>query len=97
MLVGDLLERLRNRLRVLIRNGRLTERGLARRSGLSQAHIHNVLKGVRVLTPTVADRLLDTLGLSVLDLLDPEGAPSRKGPAAAGGLEHRSQPRATSR
>ena len=44
-------EILRNRLieniRYRIRNGELTERGLARRTGISQPHLHNLLKGVR--------------------------------------------------
>jgi plasmid maintenance system antidote protein VapI len=83
MLVGELLDRLRDRLRQVIRNGQLTERGLARRSGLSQAHVHNMLKGVRAMTPAAADRILRCLGWTVGDLLD-DGA-------------DRSQPRATSR
>jgi transcriptional regulator with XRE-family HTH domain len=65
-----LLERLQERLNREVRNGRLTERGLARLAGLSQSHVHNVLKGARILSPTVADRILKTLGLSVLDLLE---------------------------
>jgi transcriptional regulator with XRE-family HTH domain len=81
MLVNDLLDVLRERLRLEIRNGRLTERGLARRSGISQAHMHNVLKGVRMMTPSVADRILAALELSVSDLL--EARPCRKGPETA--------------
>lgn len=50
-------------------NGELTERGLARRVGLSQSHIHNVLKGARILTPDVADRILGELNWSLEDLL----------------------------
>lgn len=52
-----------------IRNGTVSERGLARNIGLSQPHLHNVLKGARKLTPEVADRLLYGLHLSVIDLL----------------------------
>ena len=53
-----------------VRSGELTERGLARLTGVSQSHIHNVLKGVRILSPEVADRILRGLNLSLLDLLD---------------------------
>jgi hypothetical protein len=61
--------RLLNEVRQRIANGELTERGLARRVEVSQPHIHNVLKGVRGLTTPLADRILESLGLSVLDLL----------------------------
>ncbi len=54
-----------------VRNGELTERGLARLTGISQPHIHNVLKGARVLSPFVADQILRELGLSLLDLVEP--------------------------
>jgi len=62
-------------------NGELTERGLARRVGLSQSHIHNVLKGARILTPEVADQILRELNWGVEDLL-PED-PRRKPPQSA--------------
>jgi transcriptional regulator with XRE-family HTH domain len=55
-------------LRQLIQNGQMTERGMARLTGVSQPHIHNVLKGVRTLSPEIADRVLKTLHLSLLDL-----------------------------
>ena len=70
-----LLRRLRDRLNQAVRNGDLTERGLARHVGLSQSHIHNVLKGARILSPHVADRMLNRLGLTVMDLLRDEGEP----------------------
>lgn len=54
-----------------IRNGEVSERRLAHISGISQPHIHNVLKGVRVLSPRLADRLLKVLGISILDLIEP--------------------------
>lgn len=69
----QLLDRLKAWLNVQVRNGALTERGLARRAGMSQSHIHNVLKGARILTPSTADRILRGLGLTVLDLLDSSG------------------------
>ncbi len=51
-----------------VRNGELTERGLARLTGISQPHIHNVLKGARVLSPEIADQILETLKISIFDL-----------------------------
>ncbi len=69
---GELLRRLRLALVERVRNGELTERSLARRAGLSQAHVHNVLSGRRVLTSTVADRLMSELRMSVFDLVGAE-------------------------
>jgi hypothetical protein len=53
-----------------VQHGELTERGLARATGISQPHLHNMLKGVRVLSPPMADLLLRHLHMTVLDLLD---------------------------
>jgi plasmid maintenance system antidote protein VapI len=53
-----------------IRSGEFTERGLARVLGVSQPHVHNVLKGVRPLKPEFADSLLRQFEITVLDLLD---------------------------
>jgi hypothetical protein len=55
-----------------IRNGEFTERGLARVIDVSQPHLHNVLKGVKALTPGVGDALLAGLSLSLFDLLSPD-------------------------
>ena len=55
-----------------IRNGELTERRLARLIGISQPHAHNVLKGVRTLSPQVFDLVLKYLHLSLLDLAPTE-------------------------
>src|ERR1035438_1976519 len=52
-----------------IHNGELTERGFARRVGISQPHAHNALKGVRTLSPEVLDAVLSHFHLSLLDLL----------------------------
>ena len=54
----------------LVCNGYFTERTLARHIGLSQPHLHNVLKGCRTLTPEIADRLLAFLNITVIDLID---------------------------
>lgn len=53
-----------------VQRGELTERGLARRTGISQPHLHNVLKGVRVLSPEIGDVLLRHLHITLLDLLN---------------------------
>lgn len=61
---------------IRIRNGQTTERGFARQVGVSQPHIHNVLKGMRSLSPELSDRILAKLGLTILDLLE-DGEPLR--------------------
>jgi len=53
-----------------VQRGELTERGLARHTGISQPHLHNMLKGARVLSPQMADLLLRHLHITLLDLLD---------------------------
>ena len=68
-----LVKALQNRLK----NGDLTERRLARLTGISQPHIHNVLKGKRILSQHSADIILRRTKLTVLDLLQPERAAGR--------------------
>jgi hypothetical protein len=72
-------ERLADHLRGRIRSGELTERQLARLAGISQPHLHNVLKGVRVLSAATADVVVTNLRLSALDLVreDELEAPGR--------------------
>jgi hypothetical protein len=60
--------RLLDEVRGRIRNGEFTERGLARLAGISQPHLHNLLKGVRELTSASADSLLATLDVGLLQL-----------------------------
>jgi transcriptional regulator with XRE-family HTH domain len=72
MTFHQLQQRLLDRLRQRIRSGEATERGLARIAGVSQPHLHNVLKGKRLLSVEMADEILRNLGLDVLDLLEPE-------------------------
>lgn len=67
-LQGRLLDSIRKR----VQNGEVTERRLAGMSGISQPHIHNLLKGARALSPEIADRIMRTLDMSVFDLLAPE-------------------------
>ncbi len=64
--------RLLDCVRRRVQNGEVTERRLAGMSGISQPHIHNLLKGARGLSPAIADRILRTLEMSVFDLLTPE-------------------------
>ena len=64
-----LLSNLRTRVANRIAEGEITERALARRAGISQPHLHNVLKGIRGMTPDVADRLLEALHLSMEELV----------------------------
>ena len=68
----NLHERLIEALRQRVHSGAMTERGLARVTGVSQPHIHNVLKGKRLLSLETADQILRRLQMDVLDLLDLE-------------------------
>lgn len=72
MFFADVRSALLRVMRTRVRNGELTERGLARLTGISQPHVHNVLKGSRLLSLELSDQLLSQLHLSVLDLLDRE-------------------------
>jgi hypothetical protein len=67
--VEQLYERLVDVARQRIRSGELTERGLSRLCGVSQPHIHNVLKQIRALSPASADRLMQALGVSLPELM----------------------------
>ena len=68
----DLRQRLIEDLRRRVRSGELTERRLARQTGISQPHIHQVLKGKRALSTQKADEILSHLRLDLLDLVDVE-------------------------
>jgi len=70
MMFHELRDLFLSNLRARVRNGEITERRLARLVGMSQPHIHNILKGVRVLTPDVGDRILAELNISIFDLVD---------------------------
>jgi plasmid maintenance system antidote protein VapI len=67
----DLHIRLIEYLRASVQSGEITERGLARITGISQPHVHNVLKGKRVLSPQMADEILRKLHVDLRDLLHP--------------------------
>ena len=68
----ELQQRLLEELRQRVRSGAATERGLARTSGISQTHLHNVLKGKRLLSMDKADELLRHLQIDILQLIHPE-------------------------
>jgi transcriptional regulator with XRE-family HTH domain len=69
---NELHVRLIDHLRDRVRRGELTERGIARMTGVSQPHIHNVLKGKRLLSSDKTDEILRHLRLDLLDLMLPE-------------------------
>lgn len=68
MTFRDSYKRLLDQIRKRLQNGEFTERSLARRLGISQSHINNVLRGRRKLSPEVADLILNSFHGSVLDL-----------------------------
>jgi len=68
----DLQQRLIELLRDRVKSGEVTERSLARLAGVSQPHLHNVLKGKRLLSIDMADAILINLKLAVYDLIQPE-------------------------
>jgi transcriptional regulator with XRE-family HTH domain len=67
---GRLTELLLLHLKNLIRQGAVSERYLAKLTGYSQPHIHNVVSGKRGLNVELADRILTALNISLDDLLD---------------------------
>jgi transcriptional regulator with XRE-family HTH domain len=71
---ATLQHRLLARVNHSVRNGDLTERGLARMIGISQPHMHHILKGARGLSVETADRILRRLEISLVDLLENEPA-----------------------
>jgi transcriptional regulator with XRE-family HTH domain len=56
-------------LRDRIQSGQLSERRLARLTGVSQPHMHNVLKGKRLLSIAKADQILHHLRIDLSDLM----------------------------
>jgi transcriptional regulator with XRE-family HTH domain len=68
----ELERRFLEHLRFRVRSGELTERRIASLTGISQPHIHNVLRGKRSLSWETADVILHVLRIDLLDLLDPE-------------------------
>ena len=81
--LAELRSRLVQRLQDMVRNGELTERALARATGVSQPHVHNVLKGKRELSVEMAHVMLSALHLDAHDLLK-QPARAETDPSAAG-------------
>lgn len=72
MTLQDLQEQLRVVIRARIARGELTGVGLARAADFPQGHLSNFLNARRGLSLESMDRLLDTLGIGILDLLETE-------------------------
>ena len=70
MTFHDLHQLLLEELRQRVRSGAATERGLARLSGISQPHLHNVLKGKRKLSLGKADVVLHRVQIDLLKLIE---------------------------
>jgi AraC-like DNA-binding protein len=69
MYFRDIHERLADHIAAKVRNGEITERNLARRAGISQPHLHHVLKRKRYFSLQSADLVMSELGLSIYDLI----------------------------
>ena len=80
MTLGDLQQRFVALLRKRVRNGEVTERGLARMVGISQPHLHHVLHGKRRFSVETTDHLMRQLRVDVLDLVEPGEWADRKPP-----------------
>jgi transcriptional regulator with XRE-family HTH domain len=83
-------------VRTRVRNGELTERRLARLSGISQPHIHNVLKGDRILSTKVADEIIRALDITLAELLEPGDLLWRPSRGTVDGLTAEADPNAVS-
>ncbi len=67
---AELQRRLVAYLSEKVRNGEMTERRLARLTGVSQPHMHHVLCGKRGFSMEMADRVMKALRKDVLDFLE---------------------------
>jgi hypothetical protein len=66
---GLLRLRLISGIRDRVRNGEISERRLAHVTGVSQPHIHHVLKGTRALSLEMADQIIERLQINLGELL----------------------------
>ena len=85
MTLQDLQDQLRVHIRARIGRGELTGIGLARAADFPQGHLSNFLNSRRGLSLESMDRLLDTLGIGILDLMGSQfgSCASRGAPAKA--------------
>ena len=72
-----LQDQLRDHIRARIRRRELTGSGLARAAGFPQGHLSNFLNARRGLSLESMDRLLETLGIDVLDLVSADDVQRR--------------------
>src|SRR5271157_2390373 len=70
MRLRDLQDRLRAHIRARIGRRELTGSGLSHQAGFQQGHLSNFLNSRRGLSLESMDRLLETLQIDVLDLVD---------------------------
>lgn len=70
MKLQDLQDQLRTHIRARIARGELTGVSLARAADFPQGHLSNLLNARRGLSLESMDRLLETLDIGVLDLVD---------------------------
>ncbi|HZS50830.1 MAG TPA: hypothetical protein VFA54_08225 [Bryobacterales bacterium] len=70
MTFQEIERRLVHLLNEKVRRGEISQRQLARLTGFTQPHIHNVLKGARAMQTQLADAVLACLDLSVSDLIE---------------------------
>jgi hypothetical protein len=88
MRLRDLQDRLRAHIRARISRRELTGSGLSRQAGFQQGHLSNFLNARRGLSLESMDRLLETLQIEVLDLVDADDIQRRALlPARDAGLE----------
>lgn len=80
-----LQDQLREHIRARIRRRELTGSGLARAAGFPQGHLSNFLNLRRGLSLESMDRLLATLGISVLDLISQDEIQQRVALSLTGG------------
>ena len=77
MTLLDLQDQLRAHIRARIGRGELTGTMLARNAEFPQGHLSNFLNSRRGLSLESMDRLLDALGIGILDLMDSRDAGPR--------------------
>lgn len=70
MTLQDLQDKLRTHIRARINQGEWTGSSLSGEAGFQQGHLSNFLNSRRGLSVESMDRLLETLGIGVLDLVD---------------------------
>jgi transcriptional regulator with XRE-family HTH domain len=86
MKLQDLENRLRRHIRTRIERGELTGVGLSRKAGFQQPHLSNFLNGRRGLSLEAMDRLLRSLHIDLVELIERRDL-ERRLPSSAGTQE----------